>query len=600
MEPVVPILELEAIARAVALDGRLEVVAGRPGSGWFIHAETGVVNADGADLARRHPDYVRGLACHEAAHAATTRYLHMMPLPALKRPGMTSLMNALEDCRIEEWLQVRFPGTAAWIQRYNDRLFPEDAPLLAMQPWFKQFCLGAIHEWWRSELPDSLHDEPRAALEATREARQAAIEAQPPHTAEVDLLEVLAYESCPVRALFRQRDTFAPPDAFERVVRAAAFASYRTTWLEIRPVYEELIQRDLDNKRGMKEAEQCFLQQLGELRFGAPLGGRGKGRRVRVPSHLIPPGMQIPSEFLADGEADGPVEELSELPEDLRRQLEAAVDPEPRSAYERARQEVVPLADRLVQALERVLRPESYPRWVPGFPTGNRVDIRVAMSMEVEPGAYTRMWQRKTLPKKRDPAFFLLLDLSGSMSGEPIDNCFKGTVLLAEVLARLQIPFAVFGFQDKLIPFKEFAAPLDEATRSRMGQMPAEVTGRRRGGHNHPEHNWDGPVLHRAAALLRAYPASTRVMLVVSDGQPSGPGHDASAQLRTAVRQVLSGADLHLVGIGLGPGTEHVREFYPDHLANVPLRAFPERLGRVIGDLVREPSGPAARRAARS
>lgn len=591
MDLVVELGELRALARAVAVDGSLDVVLGEPGSGWFISAETGIINVDAADATRRHPDDVRGLICHEAAHAATTRYLHMMPMEALKRPGMASLMNSLEDCRIEDWLAARFPGTIPWIDLYNSRLFPPGAPHLGTQPWFQQYCLGLIHEWWHGELPPTLADEPRQALEVTREARQAVIGTQPPATADLDLMEVLAYDRCPARALFRHRDQFAPPDAFERVVRTRAFDAYRLTWTEIRPVYEDLMQRDSRTRQQQKDAEERFLRQLNELRNGAPLGRRSeRGRRVKVPAHLALSDQPLPPASLLTPE------ELADLPEELRAQLEAAVDPAPRNAYETAQKEVMPLVDRMVAALERILRPSSYPRWLPGYPTGSRVDIHAAMTLEVEPGAYTRMWQRKTLPTKRDPAFLLLLDLSGSMQGPNIVHAFKGTVLMAEVLERLQIPFALHGFQDKLISFKEFAAPLDDTTRQRIGAMPDEVTGSRRGGHNQPQHNWDAPVLLDVAKRFDDYAASDRVLVVVSDGMPSGPWPDPEGQLRKAVAEVQRRFDLHLLGIGLGPGTDHVRKFYPDNLASVPLRVFPEELGRVLDNLIR---GPAVGRAAR-
>ena len=46
----------------------------------------------------------------------------------------------------------------------------------------------------------------------------------------------------------------------------------------------------------------------------------------------------------------------------------------------------------------------------------------------------------------------------------------------------------------------------------------------RPGGRNRPEHNHDGPVLATVAAELMARPAGDRLLLVVSDGRPSGPG----------------------------------------------------------------------------
>lgn len=574
MSVVVPVDELRALARAVALDADLEVTVGEPGSGWFIHPGTSTIHVDGHDLAHEHPDDVRGLVCHEAAHAAVTRYLHLVPKSELETTGMASLLNSLEDCRIEDWLARRYPGTAAWIERYNDRLFPVDAEGLDLQPWFRQYCIGAIHAWWHGVLPKNLHPEPLAALEATAEARRAYVAAEPPVDPDVSFDEAGAYDSSRVAHLYAANDRFAPPDGFERVVRLRAYGAWRIVWQQIRPVYLDLVARDREHQQRMKEHERAFLRLLGELRNGA--AGRAR-RRVRVPADArgMPPGAPMsPGESRPD---DAPIEELS--PE-LRRAVEEAVAAKPTNTYDEARQEVAPLADRLFDELDRILRPQSYPRWVRGYPTGSRLDLRAAMSFEVEPGGYLRLWERKTLPKKRDPAFLFLLDLSGSMSGERIHHGFRGAVLVAEVLERLQVPFAVHGFQDVLVPFKDFDQPLDEACRRRLGGMPAEVAGNRPGGRNRPQHNYDGPALIDAAERLLAQPAGDRLLIVASDGEPSGP-EDGEGALRRAVRQIVA-SGVKLIGVGIGPGTDHVARYYPDYQANVPLESLPRALGGAI------------------
>jgi hypothetical protein len=589
MSTVVTVEELTALARAIALDASLEVVVGQPGGGWFINPETGVIHVDGGDLKTAPPDDLRGLICHEAAHAAVTRYLTLVPRKNLRQPGIASLMNSLEDCRIEDWIVERFPGAKAWVDLYNTRLFPEDAKGLDAQPYFRQFCLGAIHEWWHGELPPNLHEAPRAALEVTRDARQRIVAAQPPIDAEIEIVETLRYEGHPVSRVYQSSDAFLPPDAFERLVRLAAYEAYRITWLEVRPVYLHLIRQDTANAGQMKAQEAKFLEQIRELRFGAPPKG-ASGRWIRIPSRLLPPGH--PAHEAPPSESE-PVE-LSELPDDLREALERLAAAAPENTYEEARAAIAPYADAMVEQLGRVLRPTSYPRWLGGYASGSRVDLRVAMHLEVEAGAYTRMWQRKTLPAKRDPAFLILLDLSGSMNGPHILHGFRGVVLCCEVLERLQIPFAVHGFQDQVIPFKDFATPLDEAMRQVLGTMPLEVRGDRPGGRNQPRHNWDAPCLLRAAEWLEDFPAHDRVLLVISDGEPTGPA-DAAGALQRAVTKIRHAFDMHLVGIGLGPDTDHVERFYPDAIANVSLERFPEALGQVIDRLVLSPSSTSAR-----
>jgi hypothetical protein len=74
-----------------------------------------------------------------------------------------------------------------------------------------------------------------------------------------------------------------------------------------------------------------------------------------------------------------------------------------------------------------------------------------------------------------------------------------------------------------------------------------------------------------------------RLLLVVSDGLPEGR-RSSEDDLRTAVRKLRARGDgLKLIGIGLGPETEHVKDFYLESIANVPV----SRLATEIGGLLR-------------
>ena len=99
-------------------------------------------------------------------------------------------------------------------------------------------------------------------------------------------------------------------------------------------------------------------------------------------------------------------------------------------------------------------------------------------------------------------------------------------------------------------------------------------------------------MLRQAAQALLAFSCSTRVLLVVSDGEPSGPGNHGEEALHRTVRWIRGSTDLHLLGIGLGPDTRHVTKYYPEAVANVPLADFSEVVAREVEQLV---LGPDAR-----
>ena len=139
------------------------------------------------------------------------------------------------------------------------------------------------------------------------------------------------------------------------------------------------------------------------------------------------------------------------------------------------------------------------------------------------------------------------------MRSPKTDAAVAGTVLLAETLHRLQVPFAVNGFQDVLVPLCDFHEGLNGRVRDAIGEMPQEVEGGRAGGNNSPSYNDDGPCVREAAEQLLNHPADDRMLIVVSDGLPEGRRSN-DADLRAAIRDVERRAAAEAGGHRPGPG----------------------------------------------
>jgi cobalamin biosynthesis protein CobT len=263
-------------------------------------------------------------------------------------------------------------------------------------------------------------------------------------------------------------------------------------------------------------------------------------------------------------------------PQTPEKQVSAASD------YEKMRSAVAAQIDRLVTDMEEVLRPRRRLRNRSGYATGQRLDLRRAMTFEADPRTYDKLWSRPSIPERRDTAFMLLVDLSGSMRGPKTDAALAGTILLAETLQRLGVPFAVNGFQDEVIPFTRFGEGLSLPTRANIGTMPREVHGDRPGGHNKPGHNDDGPCLLEAAQDLLDWSATERLLIVVSDGLPEGKRSGPDDLRRTVKTLTSQHKELKLIGVGLGAGTGHVRDFYPESVADVPADRFAAEIGKLL------------------
>ena len=622
--------ELATLAAGLCQDGQLDLEVG---AGWSWDPARRVLTVDRAELQRRGAAYCAGIVAHEVGHVLISRYLSFpLDFPSL-RAGMTAL-NGIEDPRVEQWSVGRFPGAGPWLAAGRG----EAHPSMALGSGFITFCLECAAEGQRgySPTPGRLPPGVAAALEATRDARRRYSATTPATSLSGDLPDLQAHYAAEVQPNLTGSPW--PPSRREQAVRLFAWRAHCLAVAEILPVARGLFEADRDRlARSLRRNPAAA--QLAQAQVGGA-GGPWSGLAPSLGGDLAGGSDQSETDDARAGATTGLSEAVSqqlatalleqamgarahrpmlagEAP--TRRRGRAQTDAERRRAvddaarktrataplevpqssapYDVAYRHVAEQVDRLVRHLEDVLQPRKRLRRRSGYASGQRLDLRRVMSWEADPTQWDRLWTRTTIPERREVAIGLLVDLSGSMSGAPANHALLGTVLLAETLHRLQVPFAIDGFQDVLIPLHDFDDPLDAAVRSRIAEMPLEVDGCRPGGHNQPGYNDDGPCLIAFAEKVLDRAANDRVVVVLSDGEPAGRRssaedlHSAVAQLsggrmdgqiggRRLAGQQLTG--LRLIGLGLGPGTEHVRTFYPEHEANVPLTELSDRIGALL------------------
>jgi len=251
--------------------------------------------------------------------------------------------------------------------------------------------------------------------------------------------------------------------------------------------------------------------------------------------------------------------------------------------------EVEPHLERVSSELAWVKPPERSVRKRGLYESGRRVELRALMRAEVRPDRGERVWQRSGHPQRAPQATLLLVDLSSSMRGPRLDALLEALSLVCLALARLEAPFALFGFQDELIPLLHFEQEKPQALSELIPTLTAtyeEVWGARRGGHNRSQYNDDGPCLAQAVDLLRSTGASQRSLWVLSDGLPKG-ARSGVAELKATLKEVSKEGDIALFALGLGPDTRHVEALYPVAQGDVPL----ERLAEVMGALLLQRQG---------
>jgi nitric oxide reductase activation protein len=185
----------------------------------------------------------------------------------------------------------------------------------------------------------------------------------------------------------------------------------------------------------------------------------------------------------------------------------------------------------------------------------------------------SRIFESVEIPEKKDYVITTAVDLSGSMRGEKIQETFKGVVLLSEVLNRLGIKNEVLGFSNDVRKFKDLNEDLNDVIRYRMGGML------RPNGDTYTDR-----ALALASKELDQVSAKEKFILVMTDGNPSTP-----EKTYQEIQRILKRTDQKLVGIGLGPNTDLVKEFFPAAIPNINVRDLPEMLGGLLEDLIMNP-----------
>lgn len=260
--------------------------------------------------------------------------------------------------------------------------------------------------------------------------------------------------------------------------------------------------------------------------------------------------------------------------------------------YEQAYEQVRELDDELYKRLEEIFEP-SIKRSVTYKSSGSRINLQRVFRWQADRAAGSKnpdskIFESYHVPEKKDYAITLLVDLSGSMQGEKIDETFKAIVLLSEVLNRLNVRFEVVGFQDQTIRFKSFDEDLIDEIRQRLAGARLEPYNRNPHGHNHASNNDDGPCLADASKSLSEQPNKEKFLMVFSDGQPAGVRSTEHDLIKT-VTDILDQSDQKLIALGLGRGTEHVVRYYPYALPDINVHQLPEVLGDLLEDMVTHP-----------
>lgn len=265
--------------------------------------------------------------------------------------------------------------------------------------------------------------------------------------------------------------------------------------------------------------------------------------------------------------------------EELKKKLEQKNKRE--MPYNKVLRECSPLIDTLTNELQEIFNKRRHTKWQAGYKSGKKIHIGKAIQEEVSHTSPfdTGAFMRREQPKEVDYAITLLVDLSGSMDmGGKIQEAFKASVVLSEVLNQIGVKFSVTGFNKYMYEYKNFDQEIDDDIRHGAESMLVEVEGY---GSNCNDDAW---ALSETNKKMMQREERQKIIFVISDGQPVPSGRYPERDLSATVEKISKNGKVRVIGLGLGRGTEHVREYYPDSIANISV----EELSKVLGKKLRE------------
>ncbi|MCR4311168.1 MAG: hypothetical protein NUV54_01185 [Candidatus Taylorbacteria bacterium] len=636
---------LSLIPNHIGKDFEMKVELNAPGEGWHWNFAINHVRVDPKDLLEKPLDWCRQTMAHEGGHRRVSR-TDFIPKDVWGQPGFSSMMNAIEDPRMENFVSEAYPPyrklqkTAYEHDLESEKRMKEKAgDQLGRQPRFMQAGFEYIKQWFKQtqgkpfELSADLPDDVRAVVEKTLKA------------AEDSWLR------------YPTRDE---ADKSEEVIKAYAEKSYEINRDRVWPDFKNLVEQDIkdqeipeflkdlmkgEGKPETGQGEGLSPQDVQDIKDAvkAALGEKGEGKpvppgalseelkqKIQAAFDALPEdkkreimeaarsaikeladefAAQFEGEYIKAGEpavepepgtteTEGKAWSEAERTADdtrreMRRRMEESLERGEGDPYREALTEMASHIDALTGDLRDVFVKRKMTTTESGYRSGRRWNIRTRIKERIADIPLIKTQSREqpeSSGEETDYAFLLQIDLSGSMSrGNKIEEAFKAIVLLSETLNNLNIHFEIDGFQDLLLEFKRFEEQLDESMRLKLNQLLLEVENKNPSGHNNAGDNDDGACLREASQHLANQTAREKILIVLSDGQPAmdsgrkGQGQ-LDRELKEVIREIRENTDQKLIGVGINSSA--VSTYYENNLPNVDAKELAETLGEILRSVI--------------
>ena len=514
----------------------------REGGNWCIElpsrgSKKGMIMYPAKDLLIMKDREIFGALLHEIAHAKFSSSIDLSKIPDPVR-AFAQMVNAVEDIRVERSLIYEYPGvfdSLSKLKIFSLKRFEKDH--MKMLPEFQSVLLNLILEEWGVANVFPSKKAEKVFYDILKDAKEAVY-----CTNTIELFNKL--EKTIWKKLQELLDD--PPENSEEkkekgkegsgVPSGEGGSKEKPPENKMKKKFKELAKMSADLDSVMKE--------LGD-----------KSRNTESIS-MEDVGEDHPKTSLKPQKAERTIEEGSKHIRDSDFKT-----------YEELFEEVRPKISVFARKLKSIIKDNKENRYGGRFRTG-KLNHKILYKFKCNSG---RLFSKKIIRGHEDYAVTLLIDESGSMAGEEKNvNAARSAVLLAEVIDKCNLPFAIMGFNNSFRVYKTFKEKFNWVHRRNMELIIPNTHTNSAGWNN------DGYAVNFSSHELGKEDGE-RILIVVSDGLPASSGGrveniydkrrgiDSKEYTSFNLKEEVMNASKNSLVIGVGVDDNSVVKYYKNH-----------------------------------
>ena len=248
--------------------------------------------------------------------------------------------------------------------------------------------------------------------------------------------------------------------------------------------------------------------------------------------------------------------------------------PEAKREYNLMLKKVAPVVGKLEKVILRTIKEENFAGERRGRYYGKKLDT----SRLYRPDA--RVFKDKKNPEKViDCAFYILVDVSGSMYGTKITMARLVSILFAEVCEKLNIPLEITGHTTEmckasmvLYNFINYSS-INKNEKYSLAYMNAENSNR------------DGAAIIYGCERLLKRPEEKKVFCIISDGQPANYGYSgetAKADMKH-IKNTYTKKGITFVAAAIDSDKDYIKAIYGKNFLGISnLEIMPQTFGKIL------------------